>query len=113
MATTFTKNSTIDGLFALTGLTTSENTEAITSKNGGFLAGCIAVKDGGGTGFNSGTVTVQASPNGSDWYTAKDVTGTAMTLTADGYFEFSLAAYAVRVLNDGSVSDVDVDVFLT
>jgi len=111
MATTFTPDG--DGLYSLTGLTTSEATEGIESLNGGLLAGAIHVIDGGGTGFNSGTVTVQASVDGTNWFTAKDVTGTNMTLTANGYFEFSLAARKIRVLNDGSVSDVDVAIFLT
>ena len=78
-----------------------------------MLAGAIHVIDGGGTGFNAGTVTIQATVDGTNWFTAKDVTGADMTLTADGYFEFSLAARAIRVLNDGSVSDVDVAIFLT
>lgn len=111
MATTFTSDG--DGGFSLEALSTSEATEAIQSINGGLLAGALHVVDGGGTGFNSGTVTVQASVDGTNWFTAKDVTGTDMTLTADGYFEFSLAAKMIRVLNDGSVSDVDVAVFLT
>lgn len=111
MATTFT--STNDGLFTCDGLSTSESTESLGSDNGGFLAGSIHVVDGGGTGFNSGTVTIQASLDGSNWFTGKDVTGTAMTLTADGYFEFCLAARYIRVTNDGSVSDVDVAIFLT
>lgn len=111
MATTFDHDG--DGLFTLAGLSTSEDTEQLESKNGGFLAGAVHVIDGGGTGFNSGTVTVTASLDGTNWFTAKDVAGTDMTFTADAYFEFCLAARYIRVENDGSVSDVDVAVFLT
>jgi len=111
MATTYTHDGA--GLFTCATLSTSQSTEALGSQNGGFLAGAIHVVAGGGTGFNAGTVTIQGSLDGTNWFTAKDVTGTDMTLTADGYFEFSLAARYIRVTNDASVSDVDVAVFLT
>lgn len=111
MATTFTADG--DGLFTCDTLGSSQSTEALESLNGGLLAGCVHVVVGGGSGFNSGTVTIQASLDKTNWFTAKDVTGTDMTLTAAGYFEFSLGARAVRVTNDASVNDVDVAFFLT
>lgn len=111
MATTFTHDG--NGLFSLEGLTTSESSEAIESRNGGHLAGAVHVIDGGGTGFNSGTATFEASLDGTNWFGSKDVCGTAITFTADAYFEFCLAARYVRVTNDASVSDVDVAIFLT
>lgn len=110
MATTIV--SAGDGTHTVTGLSTSESSDALLASKAGFLIGAIHVVDGGGTGFNGGTATVQASLDGTNWFTAKSVAGTEMTFTADGYFEFSLAAKYLRVTNDGSVSDVDVLIVL-
>lgn len=106
MTTTLVSDGT--GGHTVTGLTASERTDSLPTSKGGLLAGAVHVIDGGGTGFNGGTATVQASLDGTNWFTAKDVGGTDMTLTADGYYEFSLAAKFVAVLADASISDVDV-----
>ena len=104
MATAVTSN---EGLHTVTGLTTSEASDAIVTRGGG-LNGAVQVVDGGGTGFNSGTVTIQASLDGTNYFGLKDLQGSAITFTADGYAEFTSAARYFRALNDGSVSDVDV-----
>jgi len=109
---TTTLVSTGDGSHTVTGLATSEASDSLKAGDGGLLAGAVQVLDGGGTGFNGGTATCQASIDGTNWFTAKDVTGASMTFTADAYFEFSLAARYIRVLNDGTVSDVDVTFYL-
>ena len=100
------------GFHSVTGLTTSEASDALKAGKDGMLVGCVQALDGGGTGFNAGTVTIQASLDGTNWHAAKDVTGTAITFTADGYAEFSLAARYIRALNDGTVSDVDIGFIL-
>lgn len=110
MATTIVHDG--NGLFENTGLTASESTDQIGSTNGGMLTGCVHVTNGGGTNFNSGTVTVQASLDGNNWFTAKDVGYNDMTLTAEGYYEFCLSAQFIRVTADGSIGDVDVSFFI-
>lgn len=97
-----------DLLYTVEAMGASDTAGPIRSRNGGFLAGAVQIVAGGGTGFNSGTVTVQASVDGTTWFPAKDVTGANMTFTADAYYEFSLAATYLRVSTDGSISDVDV-----
>lgn len=95
------------GIHTITGLSTSEASDAIVSRGGG-VNGAVQVVDGGGTGFNSGTVTIQASLDGVTYFTLKDLQGTAITFIANGYAEFSSGGRYFRALNDGSVSDVDV-----
>lgn len=104
MATAVTS---VAGLHTTTGLTASENSDSIETRGGG-LNGAVQVLDGGGSGFNSGTVTIQASLDGTNWYTVKDLQGTAITFAADGAAEFTSAARYFRASADGSISDVDV-----
>lgn len=56
--------------------------------------------------FNGGTTAVlQVSNDGSTWFTAKDVLGTAVSATADAYFELSLAARYARMSVASGSSD--------
>lgn len=105
-------NTRVEKLYTAAALSANDTSEPVSSSNGGFLAGAVQVVAGGGSGFNGGTVTVQVSLDKVNWFTAKNVAGSDMTLTADGYFEFCLAAQHIRVLCDGSISDVDASFFL-
>lgn len=109
MATTI---STSGNRHTITGLSTSQSSDKLPIPSIGGAIGCVSVVSGGGTGFNSGTVTIQASIDGTNWFGLKDLSGTAITFTAAGYAEFSTAALYIRATNDGSVSDVDVDFVL-
>ena len=63
--------------------------------------------------FGGATVTLQVSNDGTNWVDAKDVLGTTISLTATGYFEFSLSAAYIRpAVASGSANDIDVIVVL-
>lgn len=70
----------------------------------------ITVIDGGGTGFNSGTATVQQSfDNGTTWITFV-ADGSAVTFTSNDNLGFRGPSAYYRVLADASISDVDVHI---
>ena len=59
--------------------------------------------------FNSGSVTMQHSNDGTNWFTAKDLQGNDISLTADGIAEFSLSSAYIRpAISGGGTDDVDV-----
>jgi len=60
--------------------------------------------------FNGGTTAVmQVSNDGVTWFTADDVQGTAVSATADAFFEMSTAARYIRPsVSSGSSDDLDV-----
>jgi len=60
--------------------------------------------------FNGGTTCVmQVSNDGSTWFTADDTQGTAVSATADAFFELSTAARYIRPsVSSGSSDDLDV-----
>lgn len=63
--------------------------------------------------FGGATVKLQVSNDGTNWADASDVLGNAISLTATGYFEFSLsAAYLRPAITSGSGNDIDVIVVL-
>lgn len=95
-----------DGLQTVTGLTASENTDALAIKKGTIMA--VAAADGGGSGFNAGTITIQVSFDGTTWFTAKDAQGSAVTFTVNGYAEICTAAKWIRASADSNISDVDI-----
>lgn len=103
--------SSSDGLHTFTGITTSENTTPIEFKQGGGVVASVHVIDGGGSGFNSGTLTGQFSNDGTNWIAANDMLGNAITFTAAGYFELSTAMRFFRLSADGSISDVDAFIY--
>lgn len=93
------------------GLSTSEATPPIELGGYGGVMGSVQVIDGGGTGLNAGTLTIQVSNDGVNWHTLADLAAADITYT-DGdegkVKEFSTAAKYIRALNDGTVSDADV-----
>lgn len=63
--------------------------------------------------FGGATVKLQVSNDGTNWADASDVLGNAISLTATGYFEFSLSAAYIRpAITSGSGNDIDVIVVL-
>ena len=59
--------------------------------------------------FGGATVVMQHSNDGTNWFTAKDLQGNDISLTADGIAEFSLSSAYIRPsLSGGSGDDVDV-----
>ena len=109
MTTTITS---ADHVHSIIGLTASEASDSLKLSTASSALGCVSVIDGGGSGFNGGTVTIQVSLDGTSWFTLTDVGGVNITFTADGYAEFSTAAYYIRASADASVSDVDVSFVL-
>ena len=95
-------------IFHFDTVTASDSTDPIFLDAGhGFLVNCSTV-GGGGTGYNSGTITIQVSNDNTNWATLKDVHGTDAAFTAAGMFELSTGAQYIRLLADGSIGDVDV-----
>ena len=89
-----------------TGLSTSQSTSAIDLRKSSTI--WVSVIDGGGTGFNSGTATLQQSfDNGTTWISFV-ADGTAVTFTTNNNRKFDAPAGMYRLTNDGTVSDVDV-----
>lgn len=101
-------NDVEEGTHTWTALTTSEGGTAVEMEKGAGLVGCIQSFSGGGTGYNSGTLTIQVSNDNTNWATLKDLFGNDVTHTAAALTDFSTAARFIRPLADGSISDVDI-----
>ena len=96
-----------DDLQIVVGLGAGEANDPLRIKRLGAV-GAVQVLDGGGSGFNGGTVTIQKSIDGVNWVVLQDLQGTDITFTATGIGEFTTSCRWLRALNDASVSDVDV-----
>jgi len=94
--------------FTFTTLSASDTGQPIFMDAGVGLLLNIQAVVGGGTGFNSGTMTIQVSNDGTNWNTIKDVHGTDVTFTAAGVAEISTGAQFIRPSGDASINDVDV-----
>jgi len=65
------------------------------------------------TGTFGGTLTMQGTIDGTNWFTLKDGPGGSdVTFTAAGYAEITTAVKQVRPSAGASISDVDVKVSL-
>lgn len=95
------------------GLTASENSDSVGGYGAKAFGCCVQCVSGGGTGFNSGVVTIQCSMDDSKWHTLKDAQGGNVTFSADGYAEVSSGMNFFRASADGSVSDVDVSFIIS
>ena len=63
--------------------------------------------------FSSGSVKMEHSNDGTNWFTAKDLQGTDIDLSADGIAEFSLSSAYIRPnFSGGSAGTGDVDVIV-
>lgn len=59
--------------------------------------------------FGGATVALQGSNDGVDYFTLKDVTGTAISTTAAAYFEFSSSAlYLKPTISGGTGDSIDI-----
>lgn len=73
------------------------------------VAGCIQAT---GT-FNGGTaITVQVSNDGDNWFDLADLQGDAISITADGYAEFTTAARHIKPVIASGSSDSVVPVMM-
>lgn len=95
-------------LYTYTGLTADDDGDPIFLDGGWGIVCTVTVVDGGGSGFNSGTVTIQVSNDGTNYATLKDIHGTDAEFTANGTSELSTVAQFIRPSCDGSIDDVDV-----
>lgn len=109
-------NDVEEGTHTWTGVTNGDDfsgASIVKLQNGAGLVGCVQAVSGGGSGFNSGTVTIQISNNGTTWATLKDLQGTDIAFTAAGISEFSTGAKYLRPdPSDTASMDVDVIVHL-
>jgi len=63
--------------------------------------------------FSNGSVTMQHSNDGTNWFTAKDLQGNDIVLSAAGIAEFSLSSAYIRPnLTGGTTGTGDVDVIV-
>jgi len=63
--------------------------------------------------FSSGSVTMQHSNDGTNWFTAKDLQGNNIVLAANGIAEFSLSSAYIRPSFSGGTAETgDVDVIV-
>jgi hypothetical protein len=63
--------------------------------------------------FGGATLVLQVSNDGTNWVTARDMFGAAVSLTATGYAELTLSAAYIRPsVSGGSGNDIDVIVVL-
>jgi len=84
------------------------NSEAINALPISEQWGLAASVQASGT-FGGATVVMQHSNDGTNWFTAKDLQGNDISLTADGIAEFSLSSAYIRpAISGGSGDDVDV-----
>ncbi len=104
--------SNADGVHTFTAITANDNTTAIEFRQGSGVVASVQTFSGGGSGYNSGTLTGQFSNDGTNWIAANDMLGNAITFTAAGYFEISTAMRYFRLSADASISDVDAVVYV-
>jgi hypothetical protein len=89
------------------GLGTGESGDAVEMPGSADRSAQIA-----GT-FGSGTITIEGSNDGTNWYTLDDPQGVAISTTSAGIFAVSqLTRYIRPTLTGGSGGDVDVHLLL-
>lgn len=77
----------------------------------GYAASMISAQVSGT--FGGATVTLEVSNDGTNFFGAKDVTGTAISLTAAGLVQLQTsAAYVKPVVTSGSANSIDVSLVL-
>ena len=86
----------------------SDTTDPIFMDSGIGLLMTVQTFGGGGSGYDSGTITVQVSNDNTNWATLKDVHGTDGAFAAAGIFEMSTGAQYIRLSADSDIDDVDV-----
>ena len=104
MTTTITSNG---NLHVITGLATSETSDALPVNKLGGVVGAVAIDS-----LSGGTVTIQVSLDNTNWYTLKDPFGTEMAFTSDQYAEINTAGAWLRASANSSVTSVNVSFIL-
>jgi hypothetical protein len=99
MAFTLTPSKPVSGvkLFTYTTVDSADTPSAVLLDGTAPVVGFLQVS---GT-FGGATAKVQLSNDGTNWVDAKDLSGTAIAITAAGGAEFSTAAVYVRPLVTG------------
>ena len=84
-----------------TGIATGDtiNSYAIPEELG--VNGCVQIT---GT-FGGASVSMEVSNDGDTWFTLKDDNNAAITVTANGFADFSTAAIYIRPVISGGTSD--------
>jgi hypothetical protein len=62
--------------------------------------------------FDSATLVLQGSNDGTNWVTLADTSGTNISLTAAGYAEFATAFLFIRPSTSGGSGSQDIDVIV-
>jgi hypothetical protein len=96
------------GVFVYDALTASDVGEAIqlVSANGSYLA--IQAFADGGSGFNSGQISIEISLDAVHWQPLNDYDGNPLLFQSDGAKEIGTAFLYLRAVCDASVDDVDL-----
>jgi gamma-glutamyltranspeptidase len=81
---------------------------AVATPNGSATNAAVQIL---GT-FGSATITLQASNEGTTFYSIKDMHGTAISTTSAAGFEFVSSAAYLRPTSAGGTAD-DIDIILT
>ena len=89
--------------FQWTGLEGNDTGDPLRLTNRGGVVAAIQL-----TGTFGGTVTMQGSLDGTNWFTLKDTQGNDVSATADALFEVSTAVRHVRPSAGSGVSSVAV-----
>ena len=98
-----------DGVFLIEALGTGETSPTIGPiPNASF--GTFTAVSGGGTGFNSQTVTIEGSITGDagTFVPLKDTLGTVISFSAAAHVEVSTAMRYFRAVGASGLGDVDI-----
>ncbi len=68
----------------------------------------VQMRDGGGTGFNGGTITMQSRPHASAGWDSYVIDGSAETWTDDDKRRYVDGGMEIRFVADASINDVDI-----
>ena len=108
MATISPVRSIVDGIprVTWTGLTTGDTGSSFAVAEQWGLAAAVQISS---SNFQSSTVALQVSNDGTNWFAIKDLSGTTVSATASAMFEITTsAAYIKPIISGGSTEDVNV-----
>lgn len=100
MATAITSNGNVH---TISGLTASESSDPLPFQKLGGVIGAVAC-----TAITGGQVDIEVSPDGTNWFTLRDLFGDTVEFIAAGYSEFSTACGHIRATANGSVTTADI-----
>ncbi len=102
MATSITSS---DNVHTISGLGSSETSDALPIQKLGGVIGAVALTSISGAG---GRVDIEVSLDGTNYFTMRDLFGDTVEFVAAGYSEFSTACAFIRATADGSVTTADI-----